>query len=438
MGSVVKINSLTSEQKNLIVKDLTIKSKDKQIFGNPNSKTKKYVNTKEICMYKKIEDSLQIPFYYSIKLTQKHLNIREFRKLNITFKGDLLERQVPVFEEAVQHLKKGSAIINVYPGFGKTVLGARLIKHLSIPALVLIHRTNLGDQWLKTFTDHLPDAKVWVVETSDQFKLPPEPVDIIICMDERSDLLPPDIVNSIGILLIDEAHCFCTPSRIECILKFRPKFVIAETATFERFSDGLHQTMEMICGPNKIVRKYQEPFTVIKYNTGIELESRSVMGSLDWNFLLEQMASNLKRNEIICNIVKKESNKKILILVNRREHVSALKSLIDQTEKCDTLLGGKNKYKDSRILIGTMSKIGTGFDEKNACDDYSGIRINCLILASSIKDLALLEQNVGRVFRAENPVIYDLVDRNNVLKSHFYERRSWYTSMNCVIETDGV
>ena len=51
-----------------------------------------------------------------------------------------------------------------------------------------------------------------------------------------------------------------------------------------------------------------------------------------------------------------------------------------------------------------------------------------LILVTSVKKLSTLEQSVGRVFRAEFPVVVDFVDNNSTLKSHWYQRQKWYKS----------
>jgi len=104
-------------------------------------------------------------------------------------------------------------------------------------------------------------------------------------------------------------------------------------------------------------------------------------------------------------------------------------------ESVDSMAGTKSTYSDSRILVGTISKIGTGFDEKTACPNFNGVRINMLILCTSIKKASLLEQSIGRVFRAEMPVVIDLVDDNPILKRHWKERQKWYISRNGTIKT---
>jgi superfamily II DNA or RNA helicase len=130
---------------------------------------------------------------------------------------------------------------------------------------------------------------------------------------------------------------------------------------------------------------------------------------------------------MIIDLVERNVNHKIMILTWNKNHAYFLsKTLNERGTSSDVLAGNKSTYKDSRVLVGTISKIGTGFDEAMACPDWSGERSNMLILTGSTKSLSGLEQITGRVFRAEFPTIIDLVDDNRICKSHCTQRRKWY------------
>ena len=114
--------------------------------------------------------------------------------------------------------------------------------------------------------------------------------------------------------------------------------------------------------------------------------------------------------------------------------INILKNLISPVCETEVLCGKKKSYIESKVLIGTMSKIGTGFDQSSACENYSGKRFNLLILTSSIKKESMLEQNVGRVFRDSNPIVYHLVDNDPIIISHWYIARKWYIKNGGIIE----
>ena len=81
--------------------------------------------------------------------------------------------------------------------------------------------------------------------------------------------------------------------------------------------------------------------------------------------------------------------------------------------------------KDCQTLISTSSKVGTGFDFK---------KLDCLILAIDIKEY--FSQFLGRVFRRNDiePIVFDLVDKNNVIQSHFRTRKKTYENLGGVIK----
>jgi hypothetical protein len=94
------------------------------------------------------------------------------------------------------------------------------------------------------------------------------------------------------------------------------------------------------------------------------------------------------------------------------------------------MAGHRKHYHDSKILIGTISKIGTGFDEQSACIDFSGERINMLILMGTTKSDTVVEQVLGRAFRADLPHIIIFVDNVQVVKRHWYVIKKWCLEHN--------
>ena len=82
------------------------------------------------------------------------------------------------------------------------------------------------------------------------------------------------------------------------------------------------------------------------------------------------------------------------------------------------MIGKQQEYeKKSRVLVGTASKTGTGFDHA---------RLDAMIMASDIQ--AYFIQYLGRVFRREDvvPFVFDIVDKNPILDRHFKVRRTTY------------
>jgi superfamily II DNA or RNA helicase len=140
---------------------------------------------------------------------------------------------------------------------------------------------------------------------------------------------------------------------------------------------------------------------------------------------------------MIARICKKliEYDRKIILMCRFKEHVSNIsKELFSLQIKNDYVMGTKAKYKDSTVLLGTMSKMGTGFDEANVCEDFKGVKSDTLILTSSVKETGQLYQLMGRVFRSDNPLIIFLHDDFDVCKKHWSFNKKLLDSHDTEIE----
>ena len=260
---------------------------------------------------------------------------------------------------------------------------------------------------------------------------------MILSVDGSIHKIPEEWKKAIGTIIIDEAHQFGTQARIDKLMSFQPEYIIAETATFKR-DDGMEEAVKAICGMNIISKKSKKPFNVIKYKTGIKIQMpKNYKGDLVWSKYVKILCFHNERNQQILNIVSHYSSAKILILTRRTDHVDYLYNLLKDHIPTDYMCGTKKTYNNSRVLIGTTDKIGTGFDEETLCNDFDGIRMDLLILAMTIKSDILLEQVSGRVFRAEFPWIVYLIDDNKLSENHWKVGKKWFESRNgTIIEYD--
>lgn len=391
-----------------------------------NTKYTRGATVEPITFYRLKDGVLHLPFLFSASLFQTVPNKDvPFPQLEWQFLGDMLPRQVEVEALAWKQLTAHrTSTLGLYPGFGKTVLGAKLASRASLLTVVLIHRDILVGQWKKTF-ERFTNASVWCVGE----KNPPPKPDVIICMDTRWSALPKGLRDSVGFLVIDEAHAFCTPGHVDCLLSFHPKYVLAESATLER-DDGLESMMYAICGTHGVFREFDGSFSAIKVNTGFKPERKqNASQGTDWHALVNESMFCENRNRLIVELVKANLSRTILVLTSLVKHAELLNEmLVAEGISSDSLCGSKKGYNDGKVLVGTISKIGTGFDQETFCENYSGQRFDLLILASSIKKYSVLVQNVGRVFRSQSPVIFYLVDDDSIFESHWKICKKWFMS----------
>lgn len=380
------------------------------------------------------EAVIRIPFRFGCSLFKTMVNhdksyprVAEAPLDRPNFCAMLKDYQVEPALEAYQQLQIwGSTTLKLPPGFGKTMIGAWLWTFTATVVVVLVVQQPLLRQWKKTFLTAVPGLaqSIWVVGEDP----PPSPgviPAIIICMNQRTHQIPADVKHAVGCLIIDEAHCFCTPDRVEALLAFTPKYVIAETATLER-DDGMEKMIHSICGEHSVSRVATKPYTVIRLDTSITVEENRNKYGVNFNDLCNKLCALPERNMIILDIIKSNPHRKFMILTRLADHVALLQMLITSNGiSCATLYRNQKTYSDSSVLIGTIPKIGTGFDEANACEDFGGVQSDTLILAGSIKKNTVFEQVRGRVMRSSNPVVIYLVDRNQVCKRHFRDTTGW-------------
>ena len=435
MSFRVPYQLLSDDHKSQIQKDLTIKEKPKyfQFTKKPIHKEIKFYS------YDSSTGNVVIPLYYACQLFQKPFinQRRSFHQVPpFQVTATLRDYQEEVVSLALTDLfKYGSTFLNVFCSFGKTVVAAYLAAMISqkynLCTLVTYPIKILKDSWAGTFHDRT-NAKVFVVGETPG---PPDPdVQVFICMDTQFSQLDPAILNKIGYFIVDEADCYCTSGRSEALLSTQPLFTTLLTATYER-DDGMEVMLDLLNGPHRITRISTRPFFVLNYVTSYDVEPEVGPHGIKFNNLVEQYDSIEQRNLLILQMVLDNLSEKILILTFHVEHATNLHTWLTHylqpyNKTCSLIAGNIKRYADASVIVGTTKKMGRGTDEEKSCFDWKGERINMLILASSTKKI---EQIAGRVFRAEIPIIVDIVDNHKNVKAHWGTRRKWYNSRNGII-----
>ena len=230
---------------------------------------------------------------------------------------------------------------------------------------------------------------------------------------------PHGFFDNIGTVITDEIHLIATEKLIQSFNYLRPRYMIGLSATPTR-PDGMDCLLDVYYGKEKINRKLYKKHFVYKINTDFVPNFKiGITGKVDWNSLLESQTEDTDRNELIIKIIKYFKNRFFLILSKRVKQVEYLVNRLKTVGESVTSLVGDNKDYDenSRILVATVQKAGVGFDHP---------KLDALILASDLEEYFI--QYLGRVMRREDvePYIFDIVDNNRILKSHFYVRRKVY------------
>lgn len=420
------IHALSVEMKTQIDTEVVVTNEQKQKFVGKKP-TKQY-NTKTIYPYEIDGDNVYLPFAYSCRT---HALVRPSRDMFLPVEGEwtfgieLRDEQKIVRKEALNVLSKtGSVIVSTYTGFGKTAISISLSTTVKMQTMVIVNKLILMKQWEESINKFCKWATIQKIKSGDE--IDPKAHFIIvnaINIPKRSRAC----YQNIGLVIVDECHLIMAETLSKGMQYLTPRYLIGLSATPYR-EDGLDKLLDLYFGETKIYRGMKREHAVYKVETGfqpkIEFASN---GKLNWGVVLDSQAMDEARNDIIVDIVCNHIDRIFLILVKLVKHGEIIRDKLEaKGVKVGTLFGKAQDYdKDSQVLIGTNSKVGTGFDDN---------RLNALILAADVE--AYFLQYLGRVFRTETvvPLIFDLIDNNSVLKRHFATRSKIYKEIGGIIK----
>jgi len=469
MSIVIKLSDLTPAQIEHISNDLKVHEKQK-FFGKKKNYYAQQNNIKDdidLTFYHGSGDNsyVRIPYNFAINLLGYNPQRQIWARHNeypVKFKGQLKDYQREICAAAGKHLEvNNTAILNVFASAGKTIMATYLACKTTYLRMIVYPGPSLGEQWLGTinkFTtrnmfynsnnsnsnnnndlfnmnnnnndlfnmnkvDDGP-ARTWTV--GDKF--PNHPIDFILCPITRVEKIDPRLLSEVGFLIIDEMHLMYTQIRIREILKVSPRYIVACTATLGEKKEITH----MMCGPEYVFMKSKKPFIVYKYYTGITIpEEKNKSDTLDWTKYVKAQTENQIRNEQILGLCVANPNKKICVMGWRKEHAHQLADMLRSIgQSVDVMAGNVDKCQDTHILCGTISKMGTGYDEENKRINFKGQRIDLLIMIGTMANEVLIEQTFGRSFRSEFPSIVMMIDNNKIAHKHWDIIEGWLISRN--------
>lgn len=129
---------------------------------------------------------------------------------------------------------KDFGVIVSPPGSGKTIIGLEIIAQKRQPALIIVHRQQLFNQWIERIQSFLKIPKYEIGQIGNQkFKVGKEITVAMIQSLTRSDEIS-KIANSFGTIIVDERHHIPAKSFREAIVNFNSFYLYGLTATPKR------------------------------------------------------------------------------------------------------------------------------------------------------------------------------------------------------------
>lgn len=369
--------------------------------------------------------------YEFIDRRQRHDDI------NYAFDLQLRAHQIVAIDAVA---RKDFGVIVAPPGSGKTVVGLKIISEKRQPALIIVHRKQLAEQWLERIETFLGIPKNEIGKIGQGKNKIGKRITIATIQSlskelENGGLL--SITNAFGAIIVDECHHVPAESFRNTIAKLNSFYLYGLTATpFRKYSDGklifIHLG-EIICELKaQDIAETKAPKIVVRA-TSLDVPFNSKTDKFET--LSKILIHDSTRNKLVLQDIEKEINggKKVVVVTERKEHIDSLHQYLKQlyeviaisgddsessrTAKWQLLKGG-----NYQAVITTGQFFGEGTDLQNA---------NCLFLVYPFSFEGKLIQYIGRVQRSEiTPIIYDYRDSKiDYLNKLFLKRNTYYRKL---------
>lgn len=362
------------------------------------------------------------------------------RELNISFKGELRESQIPAVETM---LENETGILHAATAFGKTVVCCDMIARRGISTLILVDRADLMNQWIKRLDEfldideELPEYQTKTGRTRKRKSLIGNlqgahdtltgivDVAMIRSLKKKDGFHP--MLKEYAQVYFDECHHAASESAIEVLQEINAKYVYGVTATPKR-GDGKEKINEFLLGPIRYRftakdRAEEQNIDHLVYPRFTRTVKPHHLSKTPYgNDAYELIRNNDVRDEQIIRDVADcvQAGRTPVVLTKYVDHAKKLSERLKTYADRLILLTGANGTKarraqveelskvddsESLILVGTGSLLGEGFDFP---------RLDTLFMATPVSGENVVEQYVGRLNRdydgKENVIVYDYVD----------------------------
>lgn len=359
--------------------------------------------------------------------------------IDVRFAGTLRPDQEAALEGMLAH---DTGVLCAPTAFGKTVTAAALIARRGVNTLVLVHRTELLQQWKERLQAFLGADKKTVGSIGGGKAKPTCIIDVAVMqsLSRRGEVS--EQVKNYGQIIVDECHHLSAFS-FEALLKAAPaRYVLGLTATPIR-RDGQQPIIFMQCGPIRHTASRPESapaeLTVIPRWLPRPIVMPEGAGIQD---VFLQVCSDAERIDKIVTEVEVAfgQGRKVLLLTERTDHLSAIEErLVGRVENLFTLHGRLSKKQRAaligelealspdapRVILATGKLVGEGFDHP---------ALDTLVLAMPVSWKGTLQQYAGRLHREHadkaDVRIIDFIDSGHpALLRMWSKRQAGYKAM---------
>ena len=332
----------------------------------------------------------------------------------------------PEQNDAIKEIKKSDFSICVAPpGFGKTLLGAKIFELRACSTLIVVNKNMLLNQWIERFVDYFGYEKKDIGYLGKGHNKLNGQIDVATMQSLKND---PDVINNYSFVIVDECHHIPAITFEQIVKNFKGKYLLGLSATPNRKDELqpiLYQQLGDISYEYKKKKTHTNKLKIIR----TDFESKAD----NYATIINELCIDESRNNLIIDAIKANIERKILVLTDRIEHINVLENLLEK-EKIDFICvhGSLNKkeqvenmnlVRSKSLIIATTSYFGEGIDFPH---------LNTIMFVTPISYYGRLVQYLGRIGRGSQECLaIDFLDsRNAMLNSAYKKRLEGYKQMH--------
>lgn len=331
-------------------------------------------------------------------------------------------------QQEVYDKVEDSCFINALVGWGKTFTALHIARKLGQKTLVVTHTTMLRDQWIEEIKE-LFGMDAGIIG-SGNFDTEPT---IVVGNVQTVTKKIQELRKEFGLIILDEAHHTPASTFSSIIDAMHARYRIGLSGTMLR-KDGKHVLFKDYFGDT--VFKPPQSHTlnpeVVLVKTGVMLSPGD-----NWATKINKLLYDPDYQEYVSVIAKTQIAKghKVLIVADRIEFLQQVKECLGET--CVLVTGETTLEERGRITeqLETGEKAAIAGSRQIFSEGISVNILSCVILASPISSVVLLEQIIGRIMRKHpnkpDPVVIDLQfsgysdKKQNNARLAFYLEKGW-------------
>ena len=411
---------------------------------------------KELKLYRVSGDNIIIPYGVRKSLFHAFQELRTIRHECVFAENKPVNYNVDIKlydyqEKAVESLIQAQGgILQSKAGSGKTRIGIATICRMGKKTLWLTHTNELLNQSYNAAAEFI-DKKLLGKITAGKVQIADGITFATVQTLCKADLQA--LRYEWDMIVTDEVHrasMSATKATMfsKVLNNLAAQYKYGLSATLHR-ADGLIKCTYALVGgvaytvPDSVVNTMRVEIQKRDTRVQISRQCLDTDGTLCYAKLINYLAENAKRNIQICDDIEDLANRghSIILLSDRVEHLNVIHyNLQPEYQRDAVVLHGKVKKvdreialeqmrnKEKRILLATYQLAKEGLDVP--CLDR-------LLLATPVKDYAIVVQSVGRIARVcdgkGTPVVYDYVDDIGYLQGMWKKRCTHYRKDGCIV-----